>query len=535
MNATFHHEPTPRALRAASALCCLLAVLTGGTGAWAGEASSVADDVAIVQPFIGPTTTFVLKVDPTRLALPDLSDTLKATAPGSEEAYRAWSREVGEGLEALRAATSGQAVYATIGIPVSSNEWPAFFFLKGKPDADPKQLLDGLNALSPMESCTRDGYFVAMPGRRADVAAAVDALVPSPREVLTGAFEAVASYPIQVLILPPDYVRRTVAELLPRLPRQLGGGPSDVLTEGLVWAALGVDLAQLHAELVVQSGSEEAARGLSAHLGKMLQSAYNEVPEINTRIPRETYETLLPLIAPQIEGDRFTVRLAGLERTGGTMRLVTLLGAAIQDRVRRNTNADKFKQILLAMHNYHDSYKAFPPRDEVRDESGRSKLSWRVHILPFLEEVKLYEEFHIDEPWDSPHNKRLVAKMPKVYQSPGFGLKPGHTTFLAPVGEDTVFGGRKATKLSNVTDGTSNTVVLVEVKPEWAAPWTAPEDYAFDPKAPGRGLAVGADGRFLAAFGDGSAQLLRGNLEPELLLRLFQKSDGHPIDRKAIR
>ena len=524
-----------RALPAACAFGCLLAAMGGGSGVFAGKASSVADDVAIVQPFIGQTTILVVKVDPTRFALPDLSDTLEATVPGSEGAYRAWRREVAEGFETLRAATSGQAVYATIGIPLSRNEWPAFLFLKGTPDAVRKQLLDGLNAFRPMESCTRDGYLVAMPGRRVDVAATLDALVPSPREELADAFEAVGGYPIQVLVLPPDHVRRTVTELMPQLPRQLGGGPSDVLTEGLVWAALGVDLAQLRAELVVQSGSEEAARGLAEHLPKMLESAYHAVPEIETRIPRETFEALLPLVEPKVDGDRFTVRLAGLESTGGSMRLVTAAAIAIQDWIRRNTNADKFKQIVLAIHNHHDAYGAFPPRDEVRDESGGSKLSWRVHILPFLGEIKLYKEFHVDEPWDSLHNKRLIEKMPSVYKNPMFGVEPGHTTFLAPVGEDTVFGGQKATKFHNVTDGTSNTVVLVEVKPALAVPWTAPADYAFDPEAPGRGLQVGADGRFLSAFADGSAQPLRGNLEPELMLRLFQKSDGHPIDRRAIR
>jgi hypothetical protein len=267
----------------------------------------------------------------------------------------------------------------------------------------------------------------------------------------------------------------------------------------------------------------------------MLRSAYDGLSEIKTPRTRETFEVLRSVVEPQLDGDRFTVRWAGPESTGESLRLVTAAAAAVRGTIYRRAHTDSFKQILLAMHNHHNAYKVFPPRDEVRDESGKSGLSWRVHILPYLDEEELYREFDLDEPWDGPHNKNLIEKMPDVYGSHWWGLAPGHTTFLAPAGEDTILGGPKATAFRDVIDGTSNTVMLVEVKPGLAVPWTAPQDYAFDPAAPGRGLQVGSDGRFLAAWADGSAQALRGNLEPELLLRLFRKSDGHSIDSKSIR
>jgi hypothetical protein len=156
-------------------------------------------------------------------------------------------------------------------------------------------------------------------------------------------------------------------------------------------------------------------------------------------------------------------------------------------------------------------------------------------LLPFLEESKLYREFHLNEPWDSPHNKELIARMPKVYQSRWLGNVPGRTTFLAPVGEDTVFGSGKPTRIQDITDGTSNTVVLVEVKPELAVPWTAPQDYVFDPAAPGRGLQVLDDGRFLAGLADGSVSQFRANVKPDLLLQLFRKSDGKASDWNSLR
>ncbi len=158
-----------------------------------------------------------------------------------------------------------------------------------------------------------------------------------------------------------------------------------------------------------------------------------------------------------------------------------------------------------------------------------------MHILPFVEGKKLYEQFHLDEPWDSPHNRTLIEKIPKAYQGQQYGVPRGHTTFLAPAGEDTVFGGRKATTFRDITDGTSNTVALVEVKPELAVPWTAPQDYLFDPAAPGRGLGAGPDGRFLAGLADGSVNLFRADVAPQLLLRLFRKSDGQVVDWNELR
>ena len=207
----------------------------------------------------------------------------------------------------------------------------------------------------------------------------------------------------------------------------------------------------------------------------------------------------------------------------------------------RQGNRNSFKQILLGMHNYYDVYKSLPPGDKVRDAEGHSKLSWRVYILPFVENVQLYREFHLDEAWDSPHNMTLLEKMPDIYGARTFGdlsrgdIKPGYTTFLAPMGEDTAFGGTKATLFSHITDGTSNTVVLVEVKPELAVPWTAPDDYVFDPATPGSGLQIGPDGKFLAALADGSVLELRGDLKPEQFLRLFKMSDGEVVDLREMR
>ncbi len=87
--------------------------------------------------------------------------------------------------------------------------------------------------------------------------------------------------------------------------------------------------------------------------------------------------------------------------------LVALLLPAIQaarEAARRNQAVNSMKQIMLSMHNYADSHKVLPPHANYSGD-GKPLLSWRVHILPYLEENELYHQFHLDEPWDSPHNR----------------------------------------------------------------------------------------------------------------------------------
>src|SRR6185295_12482568 len=90
---------------------------------------------------------------------------------------------------------------------------------------------------------------------------------------------------------------------------------------------------------------------------------------------------------------------------------------AAREAAQRTQSLNNLKQIGLAMQNHHSVYKAFPARAKL-DNDGKPLLSWRVLVLPFIEEKALYNEFHLDEPWDSEHNKPLVEKMPKLYADP---------------------------------------------------------------------------------------------------------------------
>ena len=119
-------------------------------------------------------------------------------------------------------------------------------------------------------------------------------------------------------------------------------------------------------------------------------------------------------------------------------------------------------QIALAMQNFHDVLKRLPAVGNT-DPSGEMLLSWRVHLLPYLEQRALYDQFHLHEPWDSPHNRALIEKMPPVFTSPGSKAGVGKATYQVVIGEHTAFPGREGTSFKQFTDGTSKTILVVEV------------------------------------------------------------------------
>ena len=115
---------------------------------------------------------------------------------------------------------------------------------------------------------------------------------------------------------------------------------------------------------------------------------------------------------------------------------------------------------------------------------GLPTLSWRVALLPYLGEETLYRQFHQDEPWDSPHNKALAARMPAVFETPVSPAPPGQTRIRGFAGKGTIFDGQKGVRFADIWDGTSNTL-LVAIADE-ATPWTKPGELLFVEGAPCR-------------------------------------------------
>jgi prepilin-type processing-associated H-X9-DG protein len=193
----------------------------------------------------------------------------------------------------------------------------------------------------------------------------------------------------------------------------------------------------------------------------------------------------------------------------------------------RARSQNNLKQIGLALHNYHDVYGVFPAA-AICDKKGKPLLSWRVAILPFVEQDNLYKQFHLDEAWDSPHNKKLADTVVKVYELPYGEPKRAHTNYRVFVGNGAVFDMVQGCKISQITDGTSNTVLVFEGAE--STPWAKPDEIEFDPKKPMvKHLRFEDNSVCNILMADGSVRAVPSKLPEEILRLLIQKDDGMPI------
>jgi hypothetical protein len=213
---------------------------------------------------------------------------------------------------------------------------------------------------------------------------------------------------------------------------------------------------------------------------------------------------------------------------------VAALGVAADEavvRVRESAgrvqSQNNLRQLAVAMHNYAAANgNRFPPQ-AVYNPDGKPLLSWRVLLLPYLDQEALYKEFHLDEPWDSPHNKKLLAGMPRVFALPGRPAGATETCYQGFVGPGAFFEGRQGLRLpQDFPDGTSNTVMLVEAGR--AVPWTKPDDVPYDPDVTKPLPQLGGHFRdgFNAALVDGSARFVRKTVSDPSLRAAITRNGG---------
>jgi hypothetical protein len=162
-------------------------------------------------------------------------------------------------------------------------------------------------------------------------------------------------------------------------------------------------------------------------------------------------------------------------------------------------------------------------------KQGKALLSWRVALLPFIGEDQLYKQFKLDEPWDSPHNKKLLTKIPKIYADPtGKSRDPSATYYQVFVGPHAAFEKHAWYSVAHVPDGLSNTIFIVEAANP--VPWTKPEDLHFAPDEPIPELGGVFPGLFHAAFGDGAVYAISKKIDPGTLRNAIMRDDGQVIN-----
>jgi uncharacterized protein (TIGR03067 family)/prepilin-type processing-associated H-X9-DG protein len=208
---------------------------------------------------------------------------------------------------------------------------------------------------------------------------------------------------------------------------------------------------------------------------------------------------------------------------------------AIEGAGRRRSSSN-LSRIGSAMHLHHDQYGSFPAHAIYSKDDKTPLLSWRVAILPYIGEVELYKQFRLDEPWDSDHNKKLIAKMPKIYDPIHLGsTQEGLTHYQVFTGKDSVFDGPKKAKMPvDFKDGTSNTILVVEAK--GSVIWTKPDDLVL----PNKGDKMPELGGMFSAgmnllFCDGSVQFVRRDIDAVTLRAIITPSGGEAFDRKALQ
>jgi hypothetical protein len=234
-------------------------------------------------------------------------------------------------------------------------------------------------------------------------------------------------------------------------------------------------------------------------------------------------------IKPLAQGDRISLE-AGLETTA---ELVAVPIRRAREAVRRSQCTSNLKQIGLAMHDYHRAYGTFPPAF-ITSPDGTPLLSWRVHILPFLGQKALYDEFHKDEPWDSEHNKTLISRMPAVYTCPSGSRTPakeGKTTYLTPRAPFTIFPGAHAIEIKDVEDGTSNTILVVDASDAAAVTWTKPDDWDISVELRPQSLFGHHPKGTNIGFADGWVIFLKETVTPKVLHNLTTRNGGEIIFR----
>jgi hypothetical protein len=269
---------------------------------------------------------------------------------------------------------------------------------------------------------------------------------------------------------------------------------------------------------------------LAAGVTMLTNIAKNMSNSSDPLMSKAASEGLLPMLASNkvtLSGKEVTLRMSGDTEQLAAALVVPMSAArktAVQTQQKNN-----LKMVMLAMHNYHDVHNHFPPAIVVDPGSGVAH-SWRVEILPYLDQAKLYQEYKMNEPWDSEANLKVLALMPAVFKDP-VSHATNNTAVIAAYGKNLAFeeGDKEGRKFTDFTDGLSNTISIIAAQTE--IPWTKPEDIKIDVTQEKLPPQIGTDGRaFYTGFCDGSVRKVPEKIAIEALKIALTRNGGEIFD-----
>jgi hypothetical protein len=501
----------------------LLLVATPAFAQVPGE-SSFAKTVA---PFIDEHTLVVARMDATRA---DVETILKlaSTVIGNGE-------EAAEAKEIIRSAfkqfikLGGKDVFVTYG-PGDFPHAPCLITPAPADESTRKQMAAVLAIPFKYSGVTADSVVLhdCVCVGTSDALAVLKSRKAVARPELIAALDVGAGDVMQIAFAMSAEAKKIHEQVSPTLPTELGGGGIQKITRGMKWMALTVGPGpKMPAKWITECTNPQAAQDLrevERHVGEL---AANTILKIDGTDPGAAKRVagIFDHATSTQEGPRLTTNW---ELATAFLEAMKRPEGAPADRMR---SANNLKQLMIALHNYHDAHGHFPT--DVRDKDNKPLLSWRVLILPYMDHEHLYKQFKLDEPWDSENNKKLIEKMPKPLRSPrqAATLKDS-TTYLAPLGKGFMWDEPNGLKITQITDGTSNTIALVEADDERAVIWSKPEDITIDSKNPIAGLLGHYTDGFQAAMADGSVRWFKKGLDPVAQWAWFTRSGGEVVDNK---
>jgi hypothetical protein len=204
--------------------------------------------------------------------------------------------------------------------------------------------------------------------------------------------------------------------------------------------------------------------------------------------------------------------------------VVPMLGVPGNKKLKSSNN---LKELGLAMLFYADDHRSLPPavlRDPVLGDRGQP-YSWRVALLPYLGKYELFSQYRRDEPWDSPANKAVLARMPRVFALPGsVRATDGLTHYQVLVGPGTAFERPDLrVRLTDFPRGAAQTILVVEAADP--VPWTKPEDLSYAPNGPMPKVGGLVGNGFHAVFADGSVRWIEAD-QQQIALRTLVHING---------
>lgn len=231
-----------------------------------------------------------------------------------------------------------------------------------------------------------------------------------------------------------------------------------------------------------------------------------------------------PKMIPEVNGSTMTVTLH--EEVFALPLLLGITGQSMESAIQPKMNAKmQGRQIALAMLNYESAYRKFPPHT-IRDEDGKALFSGRAAFLPFIEQSNIFESLKRDEPWDSEHNLEFSQRPIEV-----FADVTGDGRIRMPVFPGSIWDTEEGTSLGRITDGTSNTILLIQAPPTSDQSWADPTPWKISESNPMKDVFGDRDEAVFIMVDGSTVVIKKKDMTNEKLKAMLTMNGGEVIER----